>query len=610
MASEKQKLLLVEDEVLVALDLKRRLEGMGFEVAGQASTGEEAIRKTTDLKPALVLMDIGLGGVIDGIEATETIRRRLDVPVVYLSSSSDDAVIKRARATDHHGFVQKPIKDRELRVAIEMALYRFKAEAVIREGREWFMAALGAIREAAVSDDKTAALGLVESAMEHLAGWKAEEARGKPMTEMMQYLREAALTLPSAAARGGTGGRDPQRQAHQQQAHQQQTQKSKMEAIGRLAAGVAHDFNNHLTAIIGYSNLALMKSTGSDPGRDDIVQIKEAGEKASELTQQLLAFSRRQMLTPTVVDLGELTRGMSKLLERVIGGDIEVRTGGDKPLWPVKVDLGQMEQVLMNLAVHARDAMPHGGKLMVETRNLELTPGEEPPEEGMAPGRYVQLGVSDSGPGLDEETRAHLFEPFFEKGRAKGTGLGLASVYGIVVQSGGHLTVDAFPGMGTSFRIFLPVTGEAPNPSRFPGASSIASADGDETILIVEDEKTVRRFLRETLERKGYRVLEAGNAGEALELAAEAASRGGTLPGNEGEIRLMLTDVVMEGMNGLQLADEVLGLLPGIKVLYISGYTENALLHRGVIDEGLDLLRKPFTPKDLAGKVRRMLDGS
>jgi two-component system, cell cycle sensor histidine kinase and response regulator CckA len=599
MASEKQKLLLVEDEVLAAFDLKRRLEDMGFEVAGQASTGEEAIRKTRDLKPALVLMDIGLGGMVDGFEATETIRRRLDVPVVYLSSSSDDAILKRARATDHHGLVHKPIRDRELRVAIEMALYRFKAEAVIREGREWFAAALGAIREAAVTGDQAATLGLADAALERLAGWKGEEARGKSLSEIMQYLRESALTSAPAAARGKTDGRDSQRQA----------QKNKMEAIGRLAAGVAHDFNNHLTSIIGYSNLALMKPSGADSARDDLVHIKEAGEKASELTQQLLAFSRRQMLSPTVVDLGELTRGKAKFLERVIGGGIEIHTWSDKPLWPVKADLGQMEQVLMNLAVHAHDAMPQGGRLRIETRNLELSPGDAPPEEGMAPGRYVQWGVSDSGPGLDEETRAHLFEPFFEKGQGKGTGLGLASVYGIVAQSGGHLTVDAFPGTGTSFRIFLPVTGEALIPSRLPGLATPSAAHGDETILVVEDEKTVRGFLRETLERKGYRVLEAGNAGEALELAAEAASRGGTLPGNEGEIRLLLTDVVMEGMNGQQLADEVLGLLPGIKVLYISGYTENALAYRGVIEAGLDLLRKPFSPADLADKIRRMLDG-
>ncbi len=599
MASEKQKLLLVEDEVLVALDLKRRLEGMGFEVAGQASTGEEAIQKTTDLKPALVLMDLGLGGMVDGIEATETIRRRLDVPVVYLSSASDEGAMRRACATDHHGFVQKPIRDRELRVAIEMALYRFKAEAVIREGREWFAAALGAIRDAVASDDKAAALGLLDAAVERVAGWKSQEASGKPVTEMMEYLREAALTSPPAAARGRTGGGDTQRQA----------QKIKMEAIGRLAAGVAHDFNNLLTSILGYSNLALMKSSEAGETRDDLVQIKEAGERASELTQQLLAFSRRQMLTPTVVDLGVLAKSMSKLMERSIGGDVEIRTVSDEFLWPVKVDLGQMEQVLMNLAVHARDAMPHGGKLLVETRNLEVKPGDDPREEGMGPGRYVQWGVSDSGPGLDEVTRAHLFEPFFGKSHGKGTGLGLASVYGIVVQSGGHLTVDAFPGTGTSFRIFLPVTGEAPKPARLTGAASPASAEGDETILIVEDEKAVRGYLRETLERKGYRVLEACNAGEALELAAEAASRGGTLPGNEGEIRLMLTDVVMEGMNGLQLADEVSGLLPGIKILYISGYAENALFRLGVIAEGLDLLRKPFSPTDLASRVRRKLNG-
>lgn len=497
---------------------------------------------------------------------------------------------------------QKPelVEDEDL-VALDFRrrLVGIEASDAIRDGREWFGKVLGAIREAVGSGNPAAASRLVDAAMESLSGWNGEESPGNSRSDAMRYRRETALAVPASNALGDAGGGDSHSMA----------QKSKMEAIGRLAAGVAHDFNNLLTSVIGYSNLALMKSSEADPNRDDIIQIKEAGEKASEMTQQLLAFSRRQMLTPTVADLGELTRNMSKTMERALGGDIEIHTASDESMWPVKVDLGQMEQVLMNLAAHARDAMPQGGRLEVETRNFDLAAADEPPVEGMAPGRYVRLGVSDSGPGLDDETRAHLFEPFYGKGRDKGTGLGLASVYGIVIQSGGHLTVDAVPGAGTSFRIFLPVTCDAPNRSRASGRVPEAAVDGCETILVVEDELTVRGFLRESLERKGYRVLEAGNAGEALELAAEAASRGGTLPGNEGEIKLLLTDIVMEGMNGPQLADEVLGLLPGIKVLYISGYTENALFHGGFIEEGVDLLRKPFTPINLADKVRRMLDG-
>ncbi len=386
-------------------------------------------------------------------------------------------------------------------------------------------------------------------------------------------------------------------------------QKQKMEAIGRLAAGVAHDFNNLLTAIIGYSNLALMKSGGADPARDDIAQIKAAGERAAELTQQLLAFSRRQMLSLSVVNLGDMAANMEKLLRRLIDEDVEIRTIGDRPLWLVKADMGQMEQVLMNLAINARDAMPEGGRLEVETRNLELGPADDPPLDGMLPGRYVMLGVSDTGSGMDDETRFHLFEPFFTtKDQGKGTGLGLATVYGIINQSGGHLSVETQPSRGSTFRIFLPATHEAPRPARKLDMTPDTSAEGNETILVVEDEKTVRGFLRETLERKGYRVLEAANAADALCLAAEAAARGGTLPGNEGEIRMLVTDVVMSGMNGRELADEVLGLLPGIQVLYISGYVDRDIVHQGVIEEGLAFLRKPFAPMDLVRKVRNQLD--
>jgi PAS domain S-box-containing protein len=642
MGVERQKLLLVEDEALVALDLKRRLEGMGFQVAGQASTGEEAIQKALELQPDLVLMDIRLGGLVDGIEATEIIRRRIDVPVVYLTANSDEATLRRARVTEPHGFVLKPIRDRELRIAIEMALYRFKAEALMRESREWFAAMLDSVGDAVIANDRDGAVRYMNEAAEQLTGWKEEEAKGRPLDEVARMLNEATRTARSAQAprsrqertvlvpREGAplsieGRFEPVRGlgreveggvlafrdvSDRRQLERQLAQKQKMEAIGRLAAGVAHDFNNLLTAIIGYSNLALLKLDGKDEVREDVAQIKEAGERAAELTQQLLAFSRRQMLSPTVVDLGVMARGMEKLLRRLIGEDVEIVTDGDRPLRPVKADLGQMEQVLMNLAVNARDAMPDGGKLTIETRDFDLAPDAVPPEPGMPAGKYVTLSVADTGVGMDEGTRAHLFEPFFTtKAPGKGTGLGLATVYGIVKQSGGYLTVQSEPGQGTVFRIYLPMSPD-PLPAEAGGHADadLAARDGDETVLVVEDERAVRGFLREALERKGYRVLEASNGAEALEMAAEAAARGATLPGNEGEIRLLVTDVVMAGMNGRELADEVLGLLPGIKVLFISGYADRAIVHQGVIEEGLEFLRKPFTPTELARKIRSILD--
>ena len=404
------------------------------------------------------------------------------------------------------------------------------------------------------------------------------------------------------------------RTLEQLEAERRSAQERKMEAIGRLAAGVAHDFNNLLTAILGYSNLAMLKLGERDRTREDVAQIRLAGERAVELTQQLLAFSRRQMLSPTVIDLGVMARDMETLLRRLIGEGVELILSGDQPLRPVKADLGQMEQVLVNLAANARDAMPQGGKLAVETRNVPFA-GGRPPAEGMVPGEYVMLAVSDTGSGMDEGIRSHLFEPFFTtkargKGQGKSQGLGLAAAYGFITQSGGYLRVNTEPGRGSAFRIYLPAAAPARLKSDpvLPEAQR-ASPAGGETILVVEDEKAVRSFLREALERSGYLVLEAENGEEALAKAAEAAYRGATLPGNEGEIRLLLTDMVMGGMNGRELADEVSGLLPGIKVLYISGFPDRAIVHDGIIAEGLAFLRKPFTPLELARKIRSVLDG-
>ncbi|MDB5105855.1 MAG: sensor hybrid histidine kinase [Fibrobacteres bacterium] len=389
------------------------------------------------------------------------------------------------------------------------------------------------------------------------------------------------------------------------------SQDRKLEAVGRLAAGVAHDFNNFLTAIIGYTNLALMKTDADGSVHGDLMQIREAGERAAALTQKLLAFSRRQMLAMTLVDLGVMARNMESLLGRLVGEDVEIVITGEEGLWSVKADLGQVEQIVLNLAINARDAMPEGGTLSVETRNVTLRETDPQPDPGMESGDYVLLRLSDTGCGMDASARSHLFEPFFTtKEPGMGAGLGLATVYGIVKQSGGYLVVDADPGCGSVFRIFLPAIRALPPEREKRSIPSIRAGDGGETILIVEDDNAVRGFLREALESQGYRVLEAANGMDAIELAAEAASRGATLPGNEGEIRMLVTDMVMAGLNGRELAEEVLGMLPGIKVLFISGYEDRAIVRHEVIGEGLDFLGKPFTPSELACKVRKILDGN
>ncbi|HWS15862.1 MAG TPA: PAS domain S-box protein [Candidatus Methylomirabilis sp.] len=381
---------------------------------------------------------------------------------------------------------------------------------------------------------------------------------------------------------------------------EQLRQSQKMEAVGRLAGGVAHDFNNLLTAISGYSDLLLHRLPAYSTLRRDVEEIRRAGDRAAGLTRQLLAFSRRQVLQPKVLDLNTVVTTMEQMLRRLIGEDIELSTDLSPSLGPVKADPGQIEQVIVNLAVNARDAMPGGGRITIGTVDVDLSPSYASAQPGVRPGPHVLLSVSDTGRGMSDEAQAHLFEPFFTtKERGKGTGLGLATVYGIVQQSGGHIRVTSTAGSGTTFLIYLPRIAfredDVPGTDRpfLPHPSP-----GTETVLLAEDEEVVRRLTREILTENGYRVLDAGNGREAL-LISEA---------HRGEIHLLLTDVVMPKLGGRELAERIRPLRPGLRILYMSGYTDDAILRHGVLEAEVPFLQKPFTPEGLARKVREVLD--
>jgi signal transduction histidine kinase len=375
-------------------------------------------------------------------------------------------------------------------------------------------------------------------------------------------------------------------------------QSQKLEAVGQLAGVVAHDFNNMLTVITGYGDLLLRGLGQADPMRLKVEEIKKAGERASSLTRQLLAFSRKQVLQPKVLQLNSVVADVDKMLRRLIGEDIGLVAVPGPSLGRIKADPGQIEQVILNLAVNARDAMPRGGKLTIETQNVYL--GDEYAAQHIAvpPGPYVMLAVSDTGTGMDEKTKARIFEPFFTtKEVGKGTGLGLSTVYGIVKQSGGSIWVYSEMGKGTTFKIYLP---RADGVVESDETRSVPAElpQGHETVLLAEDEEQVRRMTRTILEMNGYRVLEASSGNEALAIYKQ----------HEGPIDLAITDVVMPQMSGRELAQSLEALRPGIKVLYVSGYTDDAIVRHGLLDEGIAFIQKPFTPEAFSRKVREVLD--
>ncbi len=382
------------------------------------------------------------------------------------------------------------------------------------------------------------------------------------------------------------------------QTQDQLAQAGKMEAIGHLAGGVAHDFNNLLMVIMGRTELLLAGLDTGDPNRRAIELIEQTAIRAADLTRQLLAFSRKQVLQPRVLDLNAVVSHLSEMLRRLIGEDIALTTVLGPALGPVKADPGQIEQIIMNLAVNARDAMPHGGRLTLETANVELDAAYARKRVEARPGPHVMLALSDTGSGMDPKTQARIFEPFFTtKGPRKGTGLGLAMVYGIVKQSGGNIWVYSEPGQGTTFKIYLPRIEEAIE-SVQERCALTSPLRGIETVLLVEDEDAVRDLGRDILQARGYTVLEARHGAEALRISEQ----------HPGPIHLVLTDVVMPEMTGRELADRLAALRPETKVLYMSGYTDNAVVHHGVLDPGTVFLQKPFTGAVLARKVREILD--
>ena len=640
------QILVVEDESIVAMDLQYKLQDLGYSVLATSRSGEDALERVAELNPDLVLMDISLDGEMDGIEAAGHIRDRFDIPVIYLTALADEETLKRAKVTEPIGFVLKPITETALRTAIETALYKHgmdRSRSIERE--RWLSAVLNSTADGVITFDNDGTVTFMNPVAVVLSGWNQDDALGKTLAEVLtltddhtgtpagEYVRRAlreraivhltekttliakngtAMPIDGSFAPvtdddgNGTGGvltfgvvltfRD---MTERQRLEDQLRQAQKMEAVGQLAGGVAHDFNNVLTGILGYCQLGMASVSPGDPMSDYLQEIQKAGERAAHLTRQLLAFSRRQIIEPRIIDLNETIMDVDNMLRRLIGEDIELVTL-PQSLRMVRVDPGQIQQVLMNLISNARDALPSGGKIIMETADVFLDDETAGRALESATGEHVMLAVSDTGIGMTQEVMAHIFEPFFTtKEVGRGTGLGLSTCHGIVSQNGGYISVESELGKGTSFKIFFPrVEGSVDYP--YTQDESVDSPPAGRTVLLVEDEPMIRAMSSLVLRTQGYTVLEAANGDEALKLASDPATE---------KVDLLVTDVVMPLVGGMELAARIWAERPETKVLFTSGYMDDSHINPEVLKRGSAFLQKPFTPAGLTRKVREVLLG-
>lgn len=646
--SPRSIILVVEDDAEVQGLLRHLLEAEGYGVQ-TAVDGRAGLAMIHAGHVDLVLLDVMLPDV-HGFELCQQVRSRTDLtylPIIMLTALSDAAERHAGFAAGADDYVTKPFRTDDLLDRVRVWLQarerlRVANERLLQQSQEQSRMILETASDAYIAiDDRSVIIDWNRQATSTF-GWSREEIIGQSLVDTLIPDRYRAahrhglqqllatgegsvlykrveltalhreghelpveLTIwPLAAGRSYTFSaivRDlsAQRQAETalRQSEDRLRQSQKMEAIGQLAGGVAHDFNNLLTVINGFSEMLL--AVVQPPGQRGFVEeIRKAGEHAAALTHQLMAFSRQQMLVPEVVELNSIVVDMEKMLRRLIGEDVELVTVPRPGAGRVTVDPGQIQQVLLNLALNARDAMPEGGRLTIETAEAELDEAYARAHGDIPAGRYVMLAVSDTGTGMDADVLSHIFEPFFTtKEVDKGTGLGLATVYGIVKQSAGDIWVYSEPGQGTTFKIYLPrVQNQAADVA--PASPSLATLTGTETVLLVEDETQVRALARLVLEEAGYTVIEARRGDEAIQVGEQ----------HPGPIQLLLTDVVMPGLGGRAVAEHLGRTRPNLRVLYMSGYTDNAIDQHGVLGPGVTLLQKPFTLHALARKVREVLD--
>jgi PAS domain S-box-containing protein len=638
------RILVVDDEpqyATMVVEFLRATDAWQDASTATALTYDDALRQLSGERFDVALFDYMLGAR-DGLSLLREVRQRgIDTAVIVLTGRGAEEIAVEAMksgAADYLSKANVSVETLERAVRHAFALHeqerqRRQAEDALRASEERFRALVENSSDGLLLIDREGRVTYTTPAAERHFGWKPDQMIGRSVFDFLDPDdREAVgVRMTEALRRPGRVVTAEGRFRHadgtwrimegvavnrltdrsvravivnvrdltdRRKLEDQLRQSQKMEAVGQLAGGIAHDFNNLLTAILGYCNLMLDDMPVDNPMRGDLEEIRHAGERAAALTRQLLAFSRRQMLQPQIVDINAIVRQLEKLMRRLLSADVELVTALASSLPTVKVDPVSIEQVLMNLAVNARDAMPHGGRLTIETAAVDLDETYTVNHAGVVPGRYVMISVSDTGEGMDETTRSRIFEPFFTtKEQGKGSGLGLATVYGIVTQSGGHIWVYSEPGHGTVFKVYLPHAEATKTVLPAETGPATAKKGGWETVLLVEDENAVRALAREVLRRHGYVVLEARHGVDALRVAER----------HPDDIHLMITDVVMPHMGGRELAERLATARPKMKVLFMSGYTDQAVMHRH-LTPGSAFLQKPFTPEAFARKVRSILD--
>jgi two-component system, cell cycle sensor histidine kinase and response regulator CckA len=640
------RILIVEDQPtdaeLVEIEIRKALDSCQFK---RVETQDQFVTALDSFKPDLIIADYRMPQ-FDGLTALKIAIERVPfTPVIIITGAiNEDTAVECMKAGAANYVIKEQLK--RLSQAVLHALEekrvlreRYWAERALRESEERYRTLVHTLPDALTLADWDGNIIYESPSSVKFYGYDSEnEAFGRNVLDWIHpdYRTKALGAIETLRTGGNIRGEEfvffkkdgstvwgelsassirddlgkvtgflalvrdiserKRASAERAQLQSQLLQSQKMDSIGRLAGGVAHDFNNMLSVILGYSELIQAQLDAQDPVRGDVEQIEKAGRRAKDITQQLLAFSRKQIIEPTLIDLNELIGSIQKSLARLIGEDVDLQFSPGDSLHRIKFDHSQLDQILINLVANARDAMPQGGQLKIDTSNIRLDEAFCREHLGFTPGDYVLLTIADSGIGMDRETLSHAFEPFFTtKAIGKGTGLGLATVYGIVVQGGGLIEADSEPGQGTVFKIYFPRIKEETVHSDDGDESPIGTGSG--SILVVEDDKLVRNMTVAMLESVGYSVHAAESPLDALEYCEK----------NGDSIDLLITDVVMPALSGADLRDQIQTMRPGLKVLFISGYAADVIAHHGILDEGVNLIRKPFSMSDLAKTVQNII---